>query len=100
MGSILMAGKWVVEINMEISKIEEANRAAVGQEVRMQKLKGRACIYFPEMVCTAPRLQFRICRTCPRAAQYIQKNVLKSIFDYIKSFAISLLKSADIQLSK
>ncbi|MEE8637599.1 MAG: hypothetical protein V3T21_00980 [Candidatus Margulisiibacteriota bacterium] len=95
-----MAGEWVVEINMEISKIEEASQVAVGQEVRMQKLKGRVCIYFPEMVCSAPRLQFGICRACPRAAQYIRKNAIRSIFDYIKSFAISLLKSMDIQLSK
>ena len=86
--------------HMEINKIDEAKQAILSQEVKTQKLKGRVCIYCPDIICTAPRLQFKICRTCPRAAQYIRKNAIRSIFDYIKSLAISLLKSMDIQLSK
>ena len=85
---------------MEISKIEETSQAMVSEEVRLHKMDSRACIYYPESICVLPRLQFQICRSCPRAAQYIRKNVVRSIFEHIKSFAVSLLQSMDIQLSK
>lgn len=85
---------------MEITRIEETNQAAASENISLRRVNGRACIYYPERICLAPKLQFQICRTCPRAAQYIRKNVVRSVFDYIKSFAISLLKSMDIQLSK
>lgn len=78
---------------MEITKIDETNQVVVSQEVRLKKAWGQACIYYPEEPCSLPRLQFRICRTCPRAAQYVRKNVVRSIFEYIKAFAISLMKS-------
>jgi hypothetical protein len=86
--------------NMEIIRVDEAKQSVLGQEVRMQKLRGRVCIYYPDVICTAPKLQFKICRTCSRAAEYIRNNVVRSIFDYIKTLAISLLKSMNVQSSK
>jgi hypothetical protein len=85
---------------MEISKVEETNQAMVSEEVRLRKTGGRVCIYYSESICVLPRLRFQICRSCPRATQYVRKNVVRSIFEHIKSFAVSLLKSMDIQLSK
>ena len=85
---------------MEITRMEETKQPVLGQEVRMQKQRGRVCIYYPDLICTAPKLQFKICRICPRAAEYIRKNVIRSIFDYIKTVAIYLLKSMDIQSSR
>jgi len=85
---------------MEISRVEETSQTTVSEEVRLRKTDSRACIYYPETICVLPRLQFQICRSCPRAAQYIRKNVVRSIFEHIKSFAVSLLKSMDIQLSR
>lgn len=85
---------------MEITRVDETKQTSACQEIGPQRLKGRVCIYYPDVICAAPRLQFKICRSCPRAAQYIRKNVVHSIFDYVKAFAISLLKNMDIQLSK
>lgn len=85
---------------MEITPIEEIQQPRGNQKVMMQKLKGKVCIYYPDLICTAPRLQFKICRTCSRAVEYIRKNVVRSIFEYVKSVAISFLKGMNIQLSK
>ncbi len=85
---------------MEIARIDEAKQNLISKEVKLRRLNCKVCIYYPDIICTAPRLQFRICRACPRAANYIRKNVVRSIFEYIKSFAISLVKSMNIQLSK
>lgn len=84
---------------MEITRVEEKGQIA-SEDLRLRKAGGRICIYYPEVICTAPKLQFNICRTCPRCAMYVRKNVVRSVFDYVKSLAISLLKSMDIQLSK
>ena len=85
---------------MEINKIEETSQTMVSEEVRLRKTGSRACIYYPESICVLPRLRFQICRSCPRATQYIRKNVVRSIFEHIKFFAVSLLQSLDIQLCK
>lgn len=81
---------------MEVVKIEETNQAVVSKEVRLGKACSRVCIYYPDAICKLPKLQFKICRTCPRAAQYIRRNVVRSIFEYIKSVAISFLNMINI----
>jgi hypothetical protein len=85
---------------MEIPRIEETSQAVANEEIRLRKASGRACIYYPEVICTAPKLQFKICRSCPRCAKFIQNNVVRSVFDHIKSLAISLLERMDVQFSK
>lgn len=85
---------------MEVVRIEEANQTVVSEEVNLRRTCGKACVYYTESACSLPQLKFQICRSCPRAAHYIRKNVVRSLFDHIKSLAISLLKSMDIQLSK
>jgi len=85
---------------MEITRIDETNQATISQEIRLRKFSGRACIYYPEATCRAPKLQYQICRTCPRCAQFVRKNVEKSLFSHIKAFAISLMQNMNIHSSK
>jgi hypothetical protein len=85
---------------MEISRIDETRSTLMSEEISLKKGCRKACIYYPEVTCATPNLQFMICRTCPRAAQYISKNMARSIFDHIKACAISLIQSMNIQLSK
>ena len=85
---------------MEILKIDETSQAAVNESVGLHKFQGKGCIYYPERPCSAPKLQFKICRGCPRAAQFIQNNIIRSVFDHVKSMAISLLEGMNFQLSK
>ncbi|MFH1683951.1 MAG: hypothetical protein ABIA67_03615 [Candidatus Margulisiibacteriota bacterium] len=86
--------------NMEITRIDETSQATVSQDVKMKKRWGKVCIYYPEASCAAPRLQFKICRGCPKCAQYVRKNVVRSIFDHVKSIAISMLNTNNSQFSK
>ena len=94
-----LRGWFEIELAMEIPRIEETNRSVASEAIRLRKACGRACIYYAKIACVLPRLQFQICRTCPRAAQYIRKNVVRSIFEYIKSLAILLMKNMGGQVS-
>ena len=76
-------------IHMEINKIDETNQAQLEAEVKLRKT-GCSCIYYSERICSAPRLPFKICRACPRAQQYLKKNVIQNIFSKIKSLAIMM----------
>jgi hypothetical protein len=84
---------------MEITKVDESKKVLIGQEVKSRTSK-KVCIYYPGMLCTLPNLRLRICRGCPQAAGLVRKNVIRLMYDYIKSFSISLMKSLNIQLSK
>ena len=77
-------------INMEVNKIEETKQPQLEAEVKFNKTFCRTCIYYMGKICTAPKLQFKICRGCPRAQQYIKKNVIQNIFSKIKSLAIMM----------
>jgi hypothetical protein len=81
---------------MGLKIIDEVTQTNFNHAAGVQKLKGKSCIYYPEAGCSAPKLQFRICRSCPRAEQYIRKNILTSLYNYVKSIANSLLKSVKL----
>ncbi|MBU0672453.1 MAG: hypothetical protein KJ732_05450 [Candidatus Margulisbacteria bacterium] len=85
---------------MEINRIDETSEAAASQEIGLSKLGGKPCIYYPEVSCRAPKLRFKICNGCPRCQQFAQQNVVKSVFNHIKSFAVSLLATGFNQSSK
>jgi hypothetical protein len=85
---------------MDIPKIEETGQAVGDKEIRSRNAGCQSCIYYPEVRCSIPQMQFKICRSCPRCCQGLRTNPVRSIFDHIKSFAISLLKNMDIQSSK
>ena len=76
---------------MSISSIDQTKKAVLNQEIKLMKAGRQICIYYPETACKAPKLQFMICRSCPKAAQFIKKNVIRSIFDYVRSLAVSML---------
>ena len=82
---------------MEIARVQEPAQPQISEEVRLRKCGGNACIYYAETVCVLPRLKFGICRSCPRAAQFVRKNVVRSVFQYIRNLAISFLKGMDLQ---
>ena len=84
---------------MEITRIEETTQALISDEVRLRRTGGRSCIYYSDATCHAPRLQFKICRTCPRCAMYVRTNVVKSIFNHIKALGITLMRQMGISLN-
>ena len=84
---------------MQTPKVEETKKSASSQQVILKGLLERPCIYFKEAECKVPKLQFKICMRCPRAAQYIKNKVLNSLFDHIKGLAILLLSSMGISSS-
>jgi len=62
---------------MEPLKVEEiyrSNEAFDPQGLNLPQTKAKPCIYYPEKACSVPKLQFKICRTCPKAAQFINLN--------------------------
>ena len=81
---------------MDTLKIEEAKQTACSQDIRLRRARGKTCIYYPSLLCSIPKLQFKICRSCPCAAQYIRANVVAAIFKHIKSLAISFLRFTEI----
>ena len=85
---------------MDIARIEETNQAAANEEISLRRAGNRVCIYYPEMICAAPKLQFKICRNCARCSRSATNDPVRSVFDHIRSFAISLLERMDVQSSK
>jgi uncharacterized membrane protein YgcG len=81
---------------MEINKIKEKNWSAISQEAKTQNLSGKHCIYYPEAKCSAPKLQFKLCRTCPRCENFVRANVIRSLFRAIIALAILLMKSMGV----
>lgn len=81
---------------MEITRIDEATHATISQDIKTHKFVGKSCIYYSDRVCRAPRLQYKICRTCPRCTQFVRKNVERSLFGHIKAFAISLMQNMGV----
>jgi len=77
---------------MEVTKIGELSQMTVSQEIRLKPGGCQVCIYYPDAPCRMPKLQFKICRGCPRAEKYIRKNILKSLFEQIKALAASWLQ--------
>ena len=87
-------------VMMEINRIEEKAQANISEGVDLRRMHGQPCIYYPEVKCTAPKLQFKICRGCPKCAQFVRTNVERSLFQHIKAYAISLLDKMNIQTSR
>ena len=85
---------------MEITRIDETKHTLISQELEGRSAGCKVCLYYPEMICTLPKLRLRICQGCPRAMRYVRKNVMRSLFEHIKALAISLIKNLNIQLSK
>ena len=87
-------------VMMEINRIEDKAQANISEGINLRRPGYGACIYYPEVSCTAPKLQFKICRNCPRCAQFVRTNVERSLFQHIKAYAISLLNKMNVQTSK
>ncbi len=85
---------------MEINRIEEKAQANISEGIDLRRAGHKACIYYPEVTCAAPRLQFKICRGCPKCARFVRVNVERSLFQHIKAYAISLLDKMNVQTSK
>ena len=85
---------------MEVNKIDDTNKPLEARDIRHMRIDTRFCLYYPEAACKAPETCFRICADCPRMTQYTKQNVVRSLFDHIKSFSISLLERMNIQLPK
>jgi uncharacterized paraquat-inducible protein A len=84
---------------MEITRVEEKKWSAISQEAKMQSLSGKRCIYFPDTKCSAPKLQFKLCRTCPRCENFVRVNVIRSLFRAIIALAILLMNQLGIKIS-
>lgn len=68
---------------METIKIEDANQIS---EVGVSRFKTlRKCIFYKEEICTAPRIRFRLCKTCYRIdPQYFLANFLEKIKSMVR----------------
>ena len=84
---------------MEINKVDDTGQSQMSEEINLRRKSGHACIYYPQENCSVPNLKFKICQSCPRACQFIRKNVVKSVFDHVKSLAISLLSHMGVRVS-
>lgn len=85
---------------MVVVKIEEPKQLESNQAIGLRRIKGRVCLYDPRLECTTPVLHLKICRSCPRAAQYVRQNVVRSVFERVKALAIIILNSMNNQLSR
>jgi len=83
-----------------ILPINELEKMAPSVEIRSLKTKARACIYYPERSCSAPKIKFKICQTCPRCASLLKINGTRALFNYIRMFAILLMRMMGGQSSK
>lgn len=81
-------------------QIDELEKMTSSVEIRSSKAKAGACIYYPERSCSAPKMKFRICQTCPRCASLIPKSSLRALFNHIKRLAILLMNMMGGQASK
>jgi len=87
-------------VMMEINRIEEKAQTNISEGVNLHRPGHEVCLYYPEATCSAPKLQFKICRGCPRCAQFVKVNVERNLFQHIKAYAIFLLQKMNIQASK
>lgn len=78
----------------KILPIGELEKMAPSVEIRGLKTKAVACIYYPERSCSAPKIKFKICQTCPRCVPS------RALFNYIRMFAILLMRMMGGQSSK
>jgi len=83
-----------------VLQIDELEKMAPSVEIRSSKAKVRACIYYPERSCSAPKIKFGICQTCPRCAASLKIKGTRALFNYIRMFAISLMRMMGGQSSK
>jgi hypothetical protein len=80
-------------MGLEVNPIEETPHLQPGEIVNSPMSGKKPCIYDDEAVCLAPhKLRFEICKACPRAFQYAPPNPVKHLYNYIKSFAVSLIE--------
>ena len=96
----LWVGPDETKVIMEVNRIEDKAEANISEGVNLRRFGGQACIYYPEVSCSSPKLQFKICRACPKCARFVQVNVERNLFQHIKAYAISLLDKMNIQASK
>jgi hypothetical protein len=71
---------------MPIPRIENFNNAAKA-EITLLNARRRKCIYYKEEICSAPKLQFRLCRTCYRIDI---KFTVRRLFEIIRELAEDL----------
>jgi hypothetical protein len=78
----------------KILQIDELEKMVPSAEIRGLKTKAVACIYYPERSCSAPKIKLKICQTCPRCVPS------RALFNYIRMFAIFLMRMMGGQSSK
>lgn len=78
---------------MEVTRVEESGPLEINQGIKLDQPGKSRCIYDPRVECTAPKLHLKICRSCPRASNYVSQHVVKSIFERVKALAIMLLNN-------
>ncbi len=88
-------------MSTNIDQIEELEKAVANGRISLLKPKTAVCIYYPEVSCSAPKMKFKICLTCPRCMSVpLPKGNLGALFNYIKMFAIFLMNMMGGQASK
>lgn len=71
---------------MGISKIEGFGGAAKSEIAPLQS-GNRRCVYYKEEICSAPKMQFKLCKTCFRIDI---KFTVKRLFEIIRELATDL----------
>ncbi|MFH1542262.1 MAG: hypothetical protein ABIE84_04140, partial [bacterium] len=76
---------------MQITKIDESIQATLNQQIQTAKTGCKLCIYFANKACKLPNIQFAICKSCPKAVQYLKANAVGNLFSKIKGLAIMMM---------
>ena len=82
-------------VEMVIERIDQTKKseiepATLKQGPRQKLDKKNLCVYYPEVNCLLPKFKFRLCQSCRRARQYLNNDEVKTVFDHIKSMAITM----------
>lgn len=80
---------------MAIERINQTKKSEIEPATVKKGLPGKLtkknpCVYYPEVDCQLPKFKFRLCQSCRRARQYLNNDEVKTIFDHIKSMAITM----------
>lgn len=92
----------------EVSKIDEIIQSLKNLKTESHNLikepvqKGKKCIYFKDMECTAPNCKMKICANCPYGYLFTIKSLANNLFRKIVGLAIFLMKgnNAALELKK
>jgi hypothetical protein len=80
--------------NIEIDKI------FARRETALRLARSQQCIYYTGIKCSAPKVKFKICLSCPRCAALLKQSAMQIMFGHIKNAAALLMSLMSGQASK